>query len=123
MAYVNYHDLYFETVLSKGKGKITDKLNNYFYLIANGVTEKLRNRSPQHIHHDQLSEAYLALAERWGTVNIEKTNNVLPFYSEICKRSAAQTYNMIIKNVRLNGAADPSIYSFSTSSLTEMFNY
>jgi hypothetical protein len=122
--YVNSHDLYFETVVSKGRGKCSKKLNEYLYKIADGVSEKFRGINSTHqknnISDDQLSEAYLALAERWQMVNLEKVNNVLPYYSEIAKRSCASTYHMLVNNLK-NGGNAPEHYRFRTVSITDKF--
>lgn len=121
-AYVNNHDLYYQTIISLGKGYKTDELNQYFYLIAIGVSSKfvaLSNvKNDWNISADQLQEAYLALGERWKTVNVDKYPNVFQFYSEIAKRACAQSYNQIVFNVKGSNTKK----SFKTFSISDAIN-
>ena len=124
--YINKHDLYYECVISQGKGKMTTKLNNYLFKIADGVSEKFRYRNLGHqmnISEDQLSEAYLALAEQWYKPDTEKVNDVFPYYSELAKRACVQVYNHLVLNVRNNGKANSIKYAFKSFSITDTFKY
>jgi len=110
--YLDKEDLYFQTVISKGKGTPTKKLDEMFYLIAVGMSEKFSYRTDLDIQEDQRQEAYVALRERWTTVRPDKVNSVFPFYSEIAKRACTQTYNHIVLNVRNNGSANTALFRY-----------
>jgi len=92
--YINKDELYYEVYICIGRGFISNKLFNYFHLIAEKISTKLYNS--EDIIYDQKMEAFLKLCERWNTVNCERYNDVFPFLSEIAKRAMTEHYNIVI---------------------------
>jgi len=92
--YIKEVDLYYELVLSKGKGKLTRKAERQFVLIADNVIHKLKFRS----YDDQMDcyqQSVLHLFKNWYGFNPLKYKQALPYVTEILKRGLADGANLI----------------------------
>lgn len=94
--YVSENDLYYELVLSKGKGKLTRKAEKYFILIANRtILRKERDYKDQDEKNDCLQQGLLSMFSNWKNFNEEKYSVALPYLTEIFKRGIADGYNQL----------------------------
>lgn len=93
--YIIDREMVFEIIIAKGRGKVSDKLSNMFWLLSQNVM-----RSKQKYYHyeadyeDVCSDAYLKLLTSWKSFKTEYKS--IPYFTEVVKRSAAQTYNEVI---------------------------
>jgi len=109
--YLKPEDLYFELVVCKGKGKASEKLSEYFYLIA----DNLKNKAAFFItdfHDDQVQEAYCMMMESWRLVDCDKYNpaGVFAYFTERGKRSYTKIYNIYLdRQSRTNYETIPKV--------------
>lgn len=92
--YINDNDLYFEIVLSKGRGQLTRKAEQMLILIANKIIVKLPYYNPED-RLDCLNTAILQLLSNWKSFNEKKFTLAVPFYTEIAKRGLAAGFNQL----------------------------
>lgn len=94
--YLNDRDLYYEIILSKGRGKLTKKAENMFILIANNTIRKKQSKY-QSVDdlNDCLQQGILRLFENWKGFSEKRYSNCLPYYTEIFKRGIADGFNVI----------------------------
>ena len=100
--YLKADDLYYELVVCKGRGKVSDKLSHMFWLIASNLKRKF---SIVDFHDDQIQEAYCMMMESWQSVDTNKYNEfgVFAYFSERGKRSYTKIYNTYMDNNYYNG--------------------
>jgi len=92
--YLEDSDLYYEIVLSKGKGDLTRKAEHYLELIAkNMIRRKQKDYRDQDELNDCMQTGLLVLFENWYSFNEKKFKNALPYYTEVYKRGLAAGYN------------------------------
>ncbi len=104
--YLNNDDFTFELIVSKGRGKISDKLSNMFWGISSNLIKK-----PQFCivdyHDDQILEGYTQQMEAYLKVDIKKYNKTLmPYFTEIAKRSFVKIFNLYKDRTQYNDAPD-----------------
>lgn len=94
--YLKDVDLYYEIVLSKGKGYLTPKAEHYIQLIATNLIKKKRKhfRNPDDMM-DCMQNGILIMLEKWMNFDENKFKQALPYFSEIYKRGIAAGYNNI----------------------------
>jgi hypothetical protein len=94
--YIDDNDLFYEIVLSKGKGLLTKKAERMFILIGENMI-RLKNYSykTQDDKNDCLQTGLLCMFEKWMNFNEKKYRMALPYFSEIFKRGMVQGYNDI----------------------------
>jgi hypothetical protein len=94
--YVKDVDLYYEIVLSKGKGDLTERAEQMFILIAENAINKLKDRYPS---EDELADCkqqgIMRLFENWRNFNEKKYNKALPYITELFKRGTTDGYNLL----------------------------
>lgn len=94
--YLEDVDLYYEIVISKGKGCLTRKAEHYFELIAKNV---IRRKSKDYNNNDDLMDCMqtglLAMFENWMSFDEKKYKLALPYLSEVFKRGLASGLNEI----------------------------
>jgi hypothetical protein len=101
--YINDLDLYYEIVVSKGKGKLTKKAENMLILIAkNTIRKKKSTYKNQEDMEDCLQQGILRLFENWKGFNEKKYTQSLPYYTEIFKRGIADGHNQIYNKKSYN---------------------
>ena len=92
--YLEDSDLLYEIILSKGKGYLTRKCQNYFILIAeNTIRKKERSYKSEDDKADCLQQGLLHLFSNWNSFNEKKYSFALPYITEIFKRGMADGIN------------------------------
>jgi len=92
--YINSDLLNKEVIISKFKGKPTDKYKEYIYLICINLTGKMNNlyRNSKDDHYDFLMTSYLDGLNIYK--KIKNTDSSFVYISEIMKRSYIKGYNL-----------------------------
>jgi DNA-directed RNA polymerase specialized sigma subunit len=94
--YLNDRDLYYEIVISKGKGNLTPKAEKLLILIANRVITKFESQYKTiDDRNDCLQNGILGLLDNWKTFNELEYSQALPYFTEVVKRAMAAGYNII----------------------------
>ena len=94
--YLNDRDLYYEMVLSKGKGKLTKKSQDMLILIAyNTIRKKERNYNNSDDKNDCVQQGLLHMFQNWKNFNPKKYDSAFPYFTEIFKRGLADGINII----------------------------
>lgn len=102
--YLEDRDLYYEIVLSKGKGSLTKRAEKYLELIAiNTIRKKQRDYYDEDEMLDCLQQGLLRLFENWMNFNEKKYAFSMPYFTEIMKRGMADGYNLIRNKKSYNG--------------------
>lgn len=92
--YLEDSDLYYEIVLSKGKGFLTRKAERYFELIAKNSIRRLSSRyRDEEEMMDCMQMGILILFENWYGFDEKKYKFALPYFTEIAKRGFTAGYN------------------------------
>ena len=92
--YLEDVDLYYEIVLSKGKGYLTRKAEHYIQLIAqNTVRRKIKDFRDEDEMKDSLQNGILIMLENWMNFNEKRFKYALPYFTEIFKRGSAAGVN------------------------------
>lgn len=92
--YLDDNELFYQIVLSKGKGFLTKKAERMFILIGNNMIRKKNNMyKTEDDKNDCLQTGLLFMFEKWQNFNEKKYKVALPYFSEIFKRGMAQGYN------------------------------
>lgn len=103
--YVTGKELHQEFQLSLEQDKPTDKLFKMFELIATRYSSKFNNLCDLDrnscINYATM-EAYL----KWKEYNIERSDNIFSFYTEMIKNDLATSFNLIHKNSHRNISID-----------------
>lgn len=94
--YLEDRELYYEMVISKGKGKLTRKSQKMLILIAqNTVRKKERNYRTTDDKNDCMQQGLLHLFQNWKNFNHKKYDSAFPYFTEIFKRGLANGMNVI----------------------------
>lgn len=94
--YLNDKDLYFEIVVSKGKGYLTKKAEKMLLAIAyNTIRKKQSTYRNKEDYEDCLQQGILKLLENWKGFNEKKYSSTLPYFTEIFKRGIASGFGEI----------------------------
>ena len=89
--YLDDDRLYYEIVLSKGKGKLTRKAEKMLILIGTKtITKKERSYKSQDDRNDCLQQGLFMMFQNWKNFNEKRYKNALPYFTEIFKRAMAQ---------------------------------
>lgn len=92
--YIDDTELFYNVLISKGKGKRTDDLEMNMIKIAKEVNRKFHYYDEMD-REDAISSAILSLFEEWHNFNEYKYEKALPYFTEISKRSMARFMNLI----------------------------
>jgi hypothetical protein len=96
MNYVEDNDLWYEIVLSKGKGYLTKKAERMLILIAQKTIKKLeRKYNTEDDKIDCLQQGILHLLSKWNGFDERKFPKALPYFTEIFKRGCADGLGLI----------------------------
>jgi len=88
--YLDDHKLYYEIVLSKGKGQLTKKAERMLILIGeNTIRKKEKNYNSLDDRNDCLQQGFLMMFQNWESFNEERFDSALPYFTEIFKRAMA----------------------------------
>lgn len=94
--YLEDRELYYEMVLSKGKGKLTKKSQDMLILIAsNTIRKKERNYNNSDDRNDCFQQGLLHMFQNWKNFNPKKFDTAFPYFTEIFKRGLADGINVI----------------------------
>lgn len=94
--YIKDRELYYQIVLSKGKGTLTKEAKDMLVLIAEGVIKtKLHRYKNKDDSYDCLHQSIIHLLTSWKSFNENKYEFAFPFFTEIAKRGLADGFNII----------------------------
>lgn len=94
--YLEDRDLYYQMVLSKGKGKLTKEAEQMLMLIAkNTVRKKDRNYNNVDDKNDCIQQGLLHMFMNWKNFNHKKYDGAFPYFTEIFKRGIADGINIL----------------------------
>ncbi len=101
--YLEDNELYYQIVLSKGKGRLTKRAEELLVLIGkNLIRRKEKYYRSIDDRNDCLHQGYLMLFQNWQNFNEKRYKNALPYFSEIFKRAMAgglkEIYNIKSKD-------------------------
>lgn len=88
--YLNNDMIIKELIISKGKGKITPELLNTFYLIAEGITVRLKVNYTN--RKDYIQSAVLMMIEKYDKFDETKYQNAFSYFTEIGKRDMVNSF-------------------------------
>lgn len=92
--YLEDDDLFYEIVLSKGKGILTKNAERMIILIGENMIRRKDNMyKTQDDRNDCLQTGLLYMFDKWMNFNEKKYKLAFPYFSEIFKRGIAQGYN------------------------------
>lgn len=90
--YLDDNELYYEIVLSKGRGYLTKKAEKMFVLIGENMIRRKIYKNPDD-RIDCLHTGLLYMFEKWSNFNEKKYKSAFPYFSEIFKRGMTQGFN------------------------------
>lgn len=94
--YLEDRDLYYQLVLSKGRGKLTRQAQEMLILIANNtIRKKERNYNNIDDRNDCIQQGLLHMFQNWKNFNPKKYDSAFPYFTEIFKRGLADGINII----------------------------
>lgn len=94
--YLEDRDLYYQLVLSKGRGKLTRQAQDMLILIANNtIRKKERNYNNIDDRNDCIQQGLLHMFQNWKNFNPKKYDTAFPYFTEIFKRGLADGINII----------------------------
>ena len=94
--YLEDRDLYYQLVLSKGRGKLTRQAQEMLILIANNtIRKKERNYNNIDDRNDCIQQGLLHMFQNCKNFNPKKYDTAFPYFTEIFKRGLADGINII----------------------------
>lgn len=110
MRYIQKNILLYETILSKGKGKPTKKLEAMFLKLSKGVFAKRRVEAwDADLQKDVYQHGFMVLWTKWQSVNEKKFDDrIFNYYTEVLKRGFADGYNVSV--LRKKHGKDPDLF-------------
>lgn len=94
--YLQNKDLYYEIIVSKAQGKLTNNAKIMLELLAKRTIKKMRYWSNDD-RLDCYQSGILDLFSNWYNYNDEKSDNPFAYFTEIFKRGAAKEFNSLYK--------------------------
>lgn len=91
--YIQNSKLIYEIVLSRGMGKRSRNLEQMLYKISEGVWVKLTKGATYDFKYDMLNDILLQIYRKWNKFNEKKYDDAIPYFTEIAKRAAADSWN------------------------------
>lgn len=95
MHYISDRDLYRELVISKGKGKLTPKCQEYLLLVCKKVSNKFNKRLAEHMREDVYQFGVCKVLENWNKFDPNRFDQSLPYITEVYKRGSVFGYNIL----------------------------
>lgn len=113
--YIDDSELFYELVLSKGKGFLTKNAENMFILIANNTIRKKEKtyKNPDD-KNDCIQHGLMHMLSNWQNFNEKRYNSALPYITEIFKRGIADGLKTLYNN-RRGCNYDIKIYSIDAA--------
>jgi hypothetical protein len=94
--YLEDRELYYQLIISKGKGKLTDRAAELMILVAkNVIRKKERSYKSTDDKNDCYQEGLLHLFSSWYGFNPAKYSLSMPYITEIFKRGMANSLNVL----------------------------
>ena len=94
--YLEDRELLYEIIISKGRGKLTERATELLILIAkNVIRKKERNYNSTDDRNDCYQQGLLHMFANWSSFDHRKYSLTLPYYSEIFKRGMADGLNIL----------------------------
>jgi len=94
--YVNDRELTYEIVVSKGKGKITNRLNEMLYLILKRYIPSIAHNNNIFEVNDLINYTYIILNKNILKFNELKYEKSLPFITQLIKNAVYLHYSKMI---------------------------
>lgn len=110
--YITNKKLYYEIIVSKGRGTLTRKAQKMLELIANRTINKKPYYNPDD-KFDCLQSGLLDLFSNWYHFDENKSRNAFAYFTEIFKRGMMKGFNKLNKK---KGANSEDITMFSLDS-------
>ena len=108
--YLEDRDLYYQIVLSKGKGYLTKKAEHYLILIAeNTIRKKIRNYNSIDDLNDVKQEGLLHLFKSWKGFDHRRFDLSFPYFTELFKRGTVAGFNTLINKKSYNDSGISTI--------------
>jgi hypothetical protein len=95
--YLTNRDLYIEIIISKSKGKLTNKAKKMFEILAKNVIRKKKYWNNMDDKMDCFQSGLLDMLSNWHNFNNEKSDNPFAYFTEICKRGINKGFNQLYK--------------------------
>lgn len=110
--HVNNSKLYYEIVISKGRGILSRKAEKMIEILG---TEAIRKKSYKYREdkYDCLQSGLLDMYQNWYKFNSRKSDNAFAYLTEVFKRGIAKGWNEIHKK---KGDKDNNIAVYSIDS-------
>jgi hypothetical protein len=94
--YLDDRELYYEIIISKGKGKLTKRASDLLILIAKNVIKKKERSYPSsEDKEDCLQQGLLHIFSNWKSFNHLRFSSPFNFYTEIFKRGLVDGFYLI----------------------------
>jgi len=90
---VNGRKFTYEIILSKGIGRLTKKSESMIIELVTNAIKKSSYTDPED-ELDAIQTSYLNILTNWQNFNPDKTNNAFAYFTEIHKRSIAESLNI-----------------------------
>lgn len=101
MKYIDDTELYYEVILSQGRGVLTSKAERMFVLIAkNVIRKKMAYFKNTMDYEDCLQEGIFQMLLKWEKFNGKKYSKALPYFTEVFKRGMTLGYNRAMGKTR-----------------------
>jgi DNA-directed RNA polymerase specialized sigma subunit len=92
--YLQNKDLYYEIVVSKAQGKLTNRSKLMLETLATKTIKKMRYWSTDD-RDDCYQSGLLDMFSNWYNFNEEKSDNAFSYFTEIFKRGLAKQFNQL----------------------------
>lgn len=115
--YLSNNELYYEIIVSKGRGRLTNKAKKMLELIASKTIKKMKYYNPDD-KFDCHQTGLLDMFDNWQSFNEEKSRNPFAYYTEIFKRGLAKGLNELTK-LRGISSDDGDVRVFSINSIND----
>lgn len=93
--YLDDREFLYEIIISKGKGKLTQKAERFLILVATNVIKKKERQYTYDDKNDFLQQGMLVLFSNWQRFDSLRFTSPLNFFTEVFKRSLAETYHIL----------------------------
>ena len=113
--YLSNKELYYEIIVSKAQGRLTNKSKKMLELLGNRTHKKMRYYNNDD-RIDCLQSGLLDMYSNWYNFNSEKSSNAFAYFTEVFKRGLAKGWNEIHKK---KGSDDEYIRTISIQSSNE----
>lgn len=89
---VNARKLTYEIILSKGLGRLTKRAEEMLYILVNNAIRKSSFYKDDD-KYDAIQTSFLNIYLKWESFNPSKADNAFNYFTEVHKRSIAESIN------------------------------